>query len=206
MLGIRTTTRQTFLLMIPKENPCDSNSAQFRELSTTIDRFLADRSHSAHLRAHEKTPSSPLAQGGDSRESAENRASTVSHQRRERWGVEPSLTENDHCAMALGACDPVVKKPTQVLRAACSGVRPKHDDVRKFSVLGPLDRHGEMAALLLQAETRMIAHGFPHKLSDLRIVESCLPMRRAQTVHAAAWQRRARRFGSGDPGSTHMPK
>ena len=56
MLGIRTTTRQTFLLMIPKENPCDSNSAQLRELSTTIDRFLADRSHSAHLRAHEKTP------------------------------------------------------------------------------------------------------------------------------------------------------
>ena len=30
--------------------------------------------------------------------------------------------------MALPARDPVVKKATQVLRAACSGVRPKHDD------------------------------------------------------------------------------
>jgi hypothetical protein len=39
MLGIRTTTRQNFLLMISKENLADSAFARFRGLSTTIGRF-----------------------------------------------------------------------------------------------------------------------------------------------------------------------
>jgi hypothetical protein len=56
--------------MISKENLSDSHFAWFRELSSTIGRFLAYRSHSAHLRAHEKIPSTPLAQGSGSRESA----------------------------------------------------------------------------------------------------------------------------------------
>lgn len=68
MLGIRTTSRQNFLLMISKENSRDSNSATFQSLSTTIGRFLAYLSRSADLRPHRKIPSTPLARSGDSRE------------------------------------------------------------------------------------------------------------------------------------------
>jgi len=43
MLGIRTTSRQIFSLMISKENSRDSNSATFQRLSTTIGRFFSPR-------------------------------------------------------------------------------------------------------------------------------------------------------------------
>jgi len=54
MLGIRTTTRQNFLLMIPKENPRDSNPVTFQRLSTTIGRFFASSISQCVSRKHEK--------------------------------------------------------------------------------------------------------------------------------------------------------
>ena len=72
-----------------------------------------------------------------------------------------------------------------MLRAACGGVRPKHNDVRKLAVLGALDRHDEMAALLPETQTRTVAHELPHERGDLRSGESRLPMRAPQAIHAA---------------------
>ena len=57
MLGIRTTTRQNFLLMIPKENPGDPDFARFRGLSTTIGRFSTSSTTQRPSREHQKTPS-----------------------------------------------------------------------------------------------------------------------------------------------------
>ena len=70
-----------------------------------------------------------------------------------------------------------------MLRAACGGMRPKHDDVRKLTVLSALNRHSEVTALLPEAETRTIADGLPDEFNNLRGSESRLPLRPPQTVH-----------------------
>jgi len=97
----------------------------------------------------------------------------------------------------LRAGDAVVEQPAQMLRPTCGGVRPKHDDVRKLAILGALDCHDKMTALLPEAQTRTIAHGLPHERSDLRGGEGRLPMRAAQTVHAADGLRDRRVCGQG---------
>ena len=63
-------------------------------------------------------------------------------------------------------------------------MRPKHDDIRKLAIPGALDRHDKMTVLLPEAQTRTVAHGFPHELGYLRGGEGRLPQRAAQTVHA----------------------
>ena len=62
---------------------------------------------------------------------------------------------------------------------------PKHNDVWKFAILGALDCHRKMAALLPEAQTRTVANGLPHKLRHLRGSKSRLPLCAAQTVHSA---------------------
>src|SRR4051812_44517729 len=105
--------------------------------------------------------------------------------RRKGRRIEPFLPQDQYRAMALGTRDGVVKQPSQMLGTACDGVRPKNHDVRKFAVLGALDRHGEMTVLLPKANTRTVAHGVPDELGDLHGGEARLPLRSAQTVHAA---------------------
>ena len=72
-----------------------------------------------------------------------------------------------------------------MLGAACGRVRPKHNYVRKLAVLGALDRHGKMATVLPEAQTRTVAHGIPDELGDLRGGEGRLPVRPTQAVHTA---------------------
>ena len=87
--------------------------------------------------------------------------------------------------MVLCARDAVVEQPAQMLRAACGRMWPKHDDVRKLAVLGALNRHDKMTALLPETQTRTVAHGILHELFDLRGGEGRLPVRPAQAVDAA---------------------
>src|SRR6266481_6455433 len=86
--------------------------------------------------------------------------------------------------MVLCARDAVVEQPAQMLRAACGRMWPKHDDVLKLAVLGALNRHDKMTALLPETQTRTVAHGILHERGDLRGCEGCLPVRAAQAVHA----------------------
>jgi hypothetical protein len=85
--------------------------------------------------------------------------------------------------MALGARDPIVEKPTQVVRAARGRMRPKYDNVGKLAVLGALDCHYEIATLLPEPQAQTVAHGFPHELGNLRRSEARLPVRPAQAIH-----------------------
>jgi hypothetical protein len=61
MLEARTTSRQNFSLMIPKENSGDLNLAMFQRLSTTIGRFFASSIIQRNLRQDQKRPSAPVA-------------------------------------------------------------------------------------------------------------------------------------------------
>lgn len=87
--------------------------------------------------------------------------------------------------MVLRACDAVVEKFALMFRTAGGGMRPEHDDVWKLTVLGALDRHGKVPALLSESQTRTIAHGLPHELGHLCGGEARLPLCPAQTIHAA---------------------
>jgi hypothetical protein len=79
--------------------------------------------------------------------------------------------------MVLRACDAVVEQPAQMFGAACRRMRPKNDDVRKLAVLGALDCHSKMTALLPEAQTRTITGGLPHELGNVRGGERLLHLR-----------------------------
>lgn len=85
--------------------------------------------------------------------------------------------------MVLGARNGVVEQPAQMLRAACCGMRPKHNNVWKLAVLDALDCHGEVAPMLPETQTRTVADGRAHELRDLNCGEVRLPVCPAQTVH-----------------------
>jgi hypothetical protein len=69
--------------------------------------------------------------------------------------------------MVPRARDAVIEQFPQMLRAASYGMRPKHEYVRKFPVLGTLDCHSEMAVLLPEAQPRPITGRLPYERGDL---------------------------------------
>src|ERR1035438_2437114 len=71
-----------------------------------------------------------------------------------------------------------------MIRAAGDSMRPKHDDIRKFPVLGALDRHCKMAALLPEPESRLVANSIVNKLLHLSCRKVVLPFYSTQTIHA----------------------
>jgi hypothetical protein len=92
----------------------------------------------------------------------------------------PSLTEDNDCAMVLGARDCVVEQSAQMFRASGDGMRPEYDNVRKLAVLGALDSHGEMAPVRPKTQPRAVADGFMNELPHLPSGKSRLPLHPAQ--------------------------
>ena len=84
--------------------------------------------------------------------------------RREWRSGQPIATQHDDAAVPLGARDGIVEKPAQVFRAARDGVRPEDDDVRELPILSTLNRHGQMATVLSDSQTTLIASGFTDEL------------------------------------------
>jgi hypothetical protein len=64
-------------------------------------------------------------------------------------------------------------------------MRPEHDDVWKLAVFGALNRHGEIATLLSESETRAVAHRVADELPDLRCGKFGLSQHPPQAIHTA---------------------
>lgn len=103
-----------------------------------------------------------------------------------KWGgVKPPLPQHDDCAMALRPRNAVVEQSSQMFWAACGRMWPEHDDVRKLSVFGALDRHGKMTALLPETQTGAVSNRITDKFRYLLGGKIGVSVRSAHTIHPA---------------------